>query len=144
MHGQWTWFYPQDLNSLCVWNPSRKFAIICLNIGFSLAQNLQFSSPSLTTMRASPSWMDRPGVDMGWLQAVELPKTGQMSCFGPALSASNLWTMWTCGGKSSEGRFEDFDDVLMMFWFGLDVLRYYRYYDWYDCKLMWTALHFDR
>jgi hypothetical protein len=86
-----------------------------LNIGFSLAQNLQFSSPSLTTMRASPSWMDRPGVDMGWLQAVELPKTGQMSCFGPALSASNLWTMWTCGGKSSEGRFEDFDDVLMMF-----------------------------
>jgi hypothetical protein len=52
--------------------------------------------------------------------------------------------MWTCGGKSSEGRFEDFDDVLMMFWFGLDVLRYYRYYDWYDCKLMWTALHFDR
>eukprot|EP00435_Cladocopium_sp_Y103_P028647 s1671_g7.t1 len=24
------------------------------------------------------------GVDMGWLQAVELPKTGQMSCFGSA------------------------------------------------------------
>lgn len=34
------------------------------------------------------------GVDMGWLQAVELPKTGQLSCFGRALR----WESW----KSSE------------------------------------------
>ena len=35
-------------------------------------------------VRCGDMW--RPGVDMGWLQAVELPKTGHISCFGLELS----------------------------------------------------------
>ena len=69
-------------------------------------KNLHFSACSrcVSSMSSVDRWATSQvpplqifvGVDMGWLQAVELPKTGQLSCFGRALRWES-WKSWEVG-----------------------------------------------